>query len=515
MLPALLLPLWGALAGAGGVRAQDLEGWLSGLAGREGPIPREQVREWRQRQPDLPERLRRLAREGAPAVRVGAVRALGQVEEPDERETMALLGETGERAPGPALREAAWAALAARGAQATLGAVLGRVVVEQELWRARALRRLDLLGNGPGVHALTQVTLADRVPLAVRLEVVRRLGEVGATQAAGRLRGLRLERDGLGWAEGRRLECALSVALLRLGEGDPEGALPLLVDAALDPDPELAAEGLAGLRLLPPGQVAGGLLGVLRDKDPARRLRGLQLAGLLPGASPELVLRVEGVAADEDEQLPLRQAAVRALGQLGSLGSVPVLCAILDRRGRGEESPLRREAAEALGRLGPSDPARAALERALLDEEAGVRRAALRAVTALGDLRSGPALDELLRRRLPSSSLERLLRVQAALRLGLLGSEPAERLLGMRREDDDTRLALELVGYARALPELDPAVPALLDLLTHGAALVREAAHAALLQRTGQAIPYDPDLTPHDALNLERWRGWWQAARKR
>lgn len=520
MLPALLPALVAVLGGVRPACGQDLDGWLVGLGGREGAIPRQQLSEWQRRLPDLPARLRRTAREGAGGARVGAARALGQVEEAESEETRRLLLELGEQAAEPSLRAACWSALAARGEQGALGGLLGRVIVAQEPLRGLALERLGLLDGPTGVRALTEVALAGSVPLIVRLQVVRRLGEVGAQAAAGRIRGLRLERDALGWREGRRLECAISVALLRLGEGDPEGALPLLIEAAFDPEQELAGEALSGLRLLPPAQVGGGLLGVLRDKDPARRLRALQIAGLVGAGSPELILRVEEIAIDEDEQLTLRQAAVRTLGRLGSLGSLPHLCGLLERRGRPEETPLRSEAAGAIARLGVGaagrlEPGRLALERALRDEEALVRRAALRALTTLGDPRSAAALRDLLLGGLPTSSAERLLRVQAARRLGLDQPEVAERVLGLRREDDDARLALELIAYAREVPDLSLAAPALLDLLAHGSSLVREGAHAALLQRSGARIPYDPQLSPWDGINLERWRGWWEEARKR
>lgn len=510
-LAALLLCLAPAARG----QADDLSRWLAGLAGPDSPIPARELAE-RLRRPELPAQLRALARgRGAAPARLGALRVLGLVEGEPGDETEGLLVEAGGADPAEAVREAAWRALAARGSQVALGASLGRALLGAEPWPSVALRRVDLLQDGPGALELARIGLAREVPLPLRLRLVRRLGEVGATQTVNRIRELRLDREALPWDQGRQLDCVTTVALLRLGQ--EEQALPFLLELALDQELVLAADALEGLRALPAAQRVEAFRGALGAADVGRRQRALQVLVLLP-PEPELVLLVEAMA-EGDGPPSLRQAAVQALGRLGTSGSVEKLVALLARRGEeSAPSPLRREAADALARLPASDAGRRALEGALEDEEAVVRRAALRGLIAYGDPRSAPALRELLRRRPASTTAERLLCLRAAERLRLVEGEAAARLLALRGEDEDPELARALVAYARVVPDLGPVVPALLELLEapRAPSPVRASAWAALVERTGQRIEYDPERPPYEqAQSLARWRAWWKTAAPR
>lgn len=518
-LPALAAAL---LCLAGGARGEELQAWLAGLGRGSGAVPQRELA--RVNQADLPGKVGELLEDRAGRaeleVRIGAARVLGSIGQPGD-DAERLLVRVGQETGEVRLLEAACAALASRGSERALGTLLGGLIVLGGPALEAGLSAMAHLPDGPGVGLLVAQALADKVPPRVRLRVVRRLGEVGAAQAAGRIRSLRIDRDSPGLA--RELECTTTVALLRLErDADLAGAaLPVLLELALDAERQLAAHAIEGLALLPPLQVSSGLEAVLGESDAARRQRALQAVALLQLRTPSMVGKLSSLAEDGGGPPLLRQESVRVLGLLGDVGASQTLTTILARTPSGEEGrllgPLRREAADALAAFGPTAAGRTALEQALTDDEPAVRRAALRGLCGFPS--AGSTLNRLrnLLRRQPTapSTEERLLRVRLAARLGETEPEWANRILETRREDDDPALALELITYTRLLPERRQFVPPLLELLAHRtSAQVRSEAHQALVTLTGQTgIPFDPEADPSGSTHrqgLQRWQQWWQ-----
>ncbi|WP_363467153.1 HEAT repeat domain-containing protein [Halogeometricum borinquense] len=164
----------------------------------------------------------------------------------------------------------------------------------------------------------------------------------------------------------------------------------LVVEAVDDPNPDVACEAISAVRWFTDERPVGGLLRRLTDDDPAVRVAaadafielGARAAHYHDGdeLSAETRTRVVRALLDrlDDENVPVREAAMEALGSQAHPESVMPLCAAYD-----EDEACRSSAIDALGRI--DDPrAIPTVVAALDDAEASVRRRACRACARLG-----------------------------------------------------------------------------------------------------------------------------------
>lgn len=123
----------------------------------------------------------------------------------------------------------------------------------------------------------------------------------------------------------------------------------------------------------------------------------------------------ERVKALKDEDEDVREAAVKALGEIGSDAeeAVPALIEAVD------DDYLAWEAVNALGRIGGESALRALSEALLSDEDMGVRMRAAMALRRIGDRDAVPALIKAL------ADEDEYVRVSAAAALGEIGDQTA------------------------------------------------------------------------------------------
>jgi HEAT repeat protein len=108
----------------------------------------------------------------------------------------------------------------------------------------------------------------------------------------------------------------------------------------------------------------------------------IRSVGLIGAGAPLVIPKLEQLAMSEDSRVPQRMFALEALGNMGhqAARSVPVLLYWARRA-----SAARREAIISLGQVGVgSDEVIATLRVLLVEEDAGVRLAAIAAVVNLG-----------------------------------------------------------------------------------------------------------------------------------
>lgn len=195
------------------------------------------------------------------------------------------------------------------------------------------------------------------------------------------------------------------------------------------------------------------------DAEPAVRAEAATKVGEVlsrprgAGAAAGVPFEAELLRAVRDENVRVRDAAARALGQLGSGRAESELLRVLDR----DDWPLARKgAAESLGLLPASAPVDGALGEALREDESPVVRAA--AARALGRRRT-PAASESLLKALRDSKEVADVRQEAARSLGLICAtgasaallEQALRLSDPHIEPEQRRIS---VAALRALGEL-------------------------------------------------------------
>ena len=156
-----------------------------------------------------------------------------------------------------------------------------------------------------------------------------------------------------------------------------------------------------------------------------------------------------------DEDVRVREAAVRALGKIENESAVDLLIgALTDSNGE-----IRRRAARALGKIEDAGAVQA-LGRALNDEDLEVRHAAIR---ALGDIEDVSAVDWLIP-ALTDSNVE--IRRGAARALGEIEDSSAVEALGMALNDEDLevrQMAIRALGEIEDVSAVDWLIPALTD----------------------------------------------------
>lgn len=417
-------------------------------------------------------------------------------------------------------RSVALEALAARGRGQALGealaAALRAAAPGDEAARRATVEAVGTAVAREAVEALCRRAFAADVPEAARALAARGLARTPAAREAHQRAApwLRLQLRG-----GGELAAAAGAALARLGAVEPEVERALL-EAALAGGPA-AHDAADGVLALAPERREALLRGALADPEQERRLRGLELVYAAGPAAHAAELAE--LARSLDAPWAARHLAVLALGRAGGAAAFAGLVAVLRQREPGaEEALLRRAAAAALGACPPGPagrdeaaPARAALEAAAQDEgDLALRCAALEALGAWG---AGPVVAAALERPARATA-ERLARVRAAERLGLVEPAAAARVLALAAEDPDPELALAALGYARALDDA-AAVPFALGLLQHRQSGVRRAAGAELRRRrpTGAGVEDDegaPLFSPEHTRATRAWRDYWERQRR-
>lgn len=433
---------------------------------------------------------------------VGALHGAGDLAE------AGLLVAVASDATTPAeVSRACLAALVARGDIRQVGGLLGRLLARgDDAARALEADAAAALAAAQALAPTARRLLRERtVPLAGKARLASLLGRRGVDSVRPAIARL-LDADGLT----RREQSAVVLALLDLGADCQPHERRLLTDA-LDPDPGLAAAAAAALLAHRPPGLGLHLRDVFAAPDAGgRRLRAVHLIEALElrdASSLELLGELPG-----DDAIPLgvRQAALHALGSLGGSRAVWLLTrALATPAGAPEEAALRREAADGLAACVPvGDVARRALEGALLDPEACVRRAALRGLAAEGDVRCREAVVVYLGSRREVALPERLARFDACARLGLFDAEVAALVLpapsvALR----DLALAVAALEFARRV-EAGVAVPTLLALLEHRSPRVAAEALLELWRRYPSGRSFGDDLSAGEARRrlLARWR---------
>lgn len=285
-----------------------------------------------------------------PAVAVAAVELLGRFGARDHAGKILRFLEAHE----PAHRRAAIGALAAMGARDKADKIAERLDDDQVLVRWEAVRALGHLrareyagaiaalgdefgAQAPVIEALGRLGLRETAPRllpyldtpepGIRWRAVRALADVDARDDAPRLAGMLHDLDSY-----VRL-CALE-ALAALGATEQAGEM---LELLRDLDPEVGkAAALESSALVTPEQIKG-VLPLLGDEDGFVRWNALQLlvAADARGALPAIA-----------ERRPDRHV-VWAIGRLGGRDHADKVAAAL----RGDDGPLRNQAAFALARI--------------------------------------------------------------------------------------------------------------------------------------------------------------------
>jgi HEAT repeat protein len=243
----------------------------------------------------------------------------------------------------------------------------------------------------------------------------------------------------------RRRDPTARLESLRALPAVPESA-PALVEAALDPSPDVATAALRRLEALG---------GPAEAAELRSRLLALDLAVVPACARTLRILGDRGAvevarAGLRDGSPTVRAAAAIALRELRDESAGSALRAALGD----ERAEVRRTALDALAALDPDPAAEEACARLLDDPDPGVRVACVRAVSLLAadpEARLRPILRD------PSASVRR----ELARRSGPLGAEAVAALL--RDEDPDVRAEAAWTLTRSPRGELVPQLIAVLD----------------------------------------------------
>jgi HEAT repeat protein len=313
----------------------------------------------------------KLAGDSEPAVRATVLSALVSLGVKPQQALETLDSATRDKAP--IVRLAAATAAGAIGPQARpLAARIGEMLDDADQGvRAAALRAIAAVGAGDA--ALVQKVIARLEDPVLRPTAIEALGKLGSTAPE---IGPKLAALYPAASKAERL-----AILGALASASDSARAPL--DSALkDPDPELRAAGLRALAAgqLPPDALVPILAAALADGDPRVRHAATALVGeigerhgdkLTPLAQPLIELTKQD--ADRAHALDaLREMRIRNLDALTSALSIPVV-------------ETKTWAIERLGRLGrDARPVREKIEPLLTDGNDYVRRAARRALDAIG-----------------------------------------------------------------------------------------------------------------------------------
>jgi HEAT repeat protein len=252
---------------------------------------------------------------------------------------------------------------------------------------------LGAIGNPDAFEALLAVLAHDHA--AVRHAVVSAINSIGHPETPARALDLihssdeRLREsgariagyfgypdclDGLIGLMSDNSESVRRTAVEHLGFFDDDRALPALAYSLSDDSPQVRASASRALAHAEHAGVADLLATAVADADPRVRYQAVQAV-----ATQQLTdfgLRLQTIAL-EDDAIPVRIAAVRALGSFRDATAASVLAALAVH----PETDLAAAAIAALGEL-PTAHAHAPLEQALLGEDVRVQLAALDAIAS-------------------------------------------------------------------------------------------------------------------------------------
>jgi HEAT repeat protein len=310
----------------------------------------------------------------------------------------------------------------------------------------------EVLGSGKILHAsaVAQLTNDLQSPDAlVRARTAEAVGNIGASAQAVVPALVEAARDA-----NDRVRAKAIKALGKIGEGAAAAALPKLVHALRDPDPwvsSLAAEAL-------------GEMGDAADDAVPALIRSLG-----------------------HDNAQVRLQAVEALGKLGPAAAPAV--PHLEKLCRENDDELRATALETLGILGIRPRTQALVRDALADSNPAVRRAALGAVNRVA-LIPPETLDALTRVLGDEDEGVRILACEVL--ADKLGPDPLvvhvlTEIVGGPDHPETRAAAAALLG--RLGPEALSAGPILLQAVTTGEPVVREAALRALVFLQGPDAP--------------------------
>jgi HEAT repeat protein len=300
-----------------------------------------------------------------------------------------------------------------------------------------------------------------------------------------------------------RLAAVRAVAMLSTGD-----ALPVFLKLMTDADREVAQAAKDGLAGLPEKAADDAALKLLAGSNPAEQLAGIELIGRrrMTGSVPALVTVAERGTP------PVRGAALKQVGELGTDAEIPTVVALLVKAGseadiNAAEQALitmagkSKDGVAVAARVAPAleqakPQAKAALLNVLAaiggpgalkavrgatgDSEAQVRTAAIRALGSWKTADAGPALLELASQA--GNETERAISLGGYLGLAGNGDLPAGDRLTMCgqaaplvKRPEDRKQLLAALGQIPAPEALQMALPHLEDPATRaeaGAAIV-------------------------------------------
>lgn len=203
------------------------------------------------------------------------------------------------------------------------------------------------------------------------------------------------------------------------------------------------------------------------------KFNSIHVLGEVGERAAEAVSKITSCLEDEDWSI-CREAA-RSLGKIGNLAkdAVPILSTLL----KDEEESIRKEAATALGKIGnPTIESITSLINTLDDESELVRT---EAAISLGEIGSDAfeAIPKLMESLKDVSWTVRTASAQSISQIGK-GSTRAIPALIQALEDPDWRVRYRVVNTLADIGE--PAVPSILEILTHKNHIVRKEAIDAL-----------------------------------
>lgn len=361
---------------------------------------------------------------------IAAINSLGHPEMADR--AIALLND-----PNPRVRESAVKIAGYFGYEQCADLLLERCRDEEESVRRAAIENIpyleddrvvavltDALENGtPRVRAAAAGSFAhidtamampyllaalDDTDLWVRYFAIRSIGQHRSTLSLGRVARLAQEDA----AEPVRI-----AAVDTLGKIDGPGAVSVLASLVESTDLDLARAALKALGQINHKDALSPLLGALRSTESARRAEALQALGA-QGQKPAVEALQWAAAADPDAGVA--RTAIDALARLGTPEAIAALVNLTAETKRREacvealsrlaeqkieligkgltsaQSSVRRAVVEVLGRM-KHPLASELLSKALDDEEATVRLAAVNALAHIGNRSMERRLVELMR----------------------------------------------------------------------------------------------------------------------
>lgn len=463
---------------------------------------------------------RLLAPAESPAVRVEAAAALGRLPTPEARG--AIIG----------ILESAGASKAALGSQAPPPAVVGEALLSS--WRLEG--DPELIGHVIALTASEDDELRWRAAYALI-----RMNDPAGIPALLALRG-----------DSSPLARSLAVRGLRAATADSASlrseALAALIEAARDPHPHVRINAMTALGGYGEDESSESISAALGDDNENVRWAAARALGQAAGPTAKTALR--RVAANAEESLAVRSAALSGLLEADTTAALPIITALsrsgdwLDRLyaarslasrltptgleilERLAADPDPRVAATALNTLGEYPPEETpGIERILVEHlgsgEIGVRTAALRALASRATAAHLPILLTAWERA--QSDPEHGAARAAIAALGRLAREgvPVANSFHMRfPRPDDLVLRRDLIEELGPAPWGDAApfqtgrdldfyeeiVRTLMAPRLAGAPAPRAVIHTGSGSITIELAPEDAPLTVHNVLNLVRGR---------